>query len=129
MKHFRDRLEKRLAAFGKHQGIGFSPPFRHDGFFFNAKDAGCCANRAAFRLHHSEFLPAAKGAQRFLEQAHDEDFLLAVSYDEPHHPFVCPEPYASMYRDYRFPKRPNVWDTLADKPEHHRAWAGDAVHR
>ena len=30
-------------------------------------------------------------------------------------------------RDYRFPKRPNVWDTLEDKPEHHRAWAGDAV--
>ncbi len=32
-----------------------------------------------------------------------------------------------MYRDYRFPKRPNVWDTLADKPAHHRAWAGAAV--
>lgn len=63
----------------------------------------------------------------FLTRHTDEDFLLVVSYDEPHHPFVCPEPYASMYRDYRFPKKPNVWDRLAGKPEHQIAWAGVAV--
>jgi len=63
----------------------------------------------------------------FLSKSSGEDFFLVVSYDEPHHPFLCPEPYASMYKDYELPKRPNVWDTLEDKPEHHRVWAGDSV--
>ncbi|MHC4253124.1 MAG: sulfatase-like hydrolase/transferase, partial [Planctomycetota bacterium] len=68
-------------------------------------------------------------AVRFLERHADEDFLLVVSYDEPHGPFLCPEPYASMYSDYSFPKSPNVWDDLADKPPHIRAWAGTALER
>jgi uncharacterized sulfatase len=66
-------------------------------------------------------------AIRYLEQHAGDDFLLVISYDEPHDPFVCPRPFSEMYRDYRFPKRPNVWDRLGDKPEHHRAWAGAAV--
>ncbi|MCM0649980.1 sulfatase-like hydrolase/transferase [Clostridium swellfunianum] len=64
----------------------------------------------------------------FLSKNKDEDFLLVVSYDEPHDPYVCPEPYSSMYRDYEFPKNINLWDNLEDKPEHHRAWAGDNLY-
>lgn len=63
----------------------------------------------------------------FLTEFHKDDFLLVVSYDEPHHPFVCPEPYASMYKDYHFPKSRNIWDDLSNKPEHHRVWAGDSL--
>ena len=63
----------------------------------------------------------------FISNFKDEDFLLVVSYDEPHDPFICPEPYSSMYKDYEFPKSINVWDTLEDKPEHHRAWASDSL--
>ena len=63
----------------------------------------------------------------FLEKHGAGDFLLVVSYDEPHHPFLCPAPYSEMYKDYEFPKSPNVWDRLADKPEHHRAWAGASL--
>jgi uncharacterized sulfatase len=64
----------------------------------------------------------------FLERhGAESDFLLVLSYDEPHGPSVCPEPYASMYDGYAFPKSPNVWDTLADKPEHHRVWAGERL--
>lgn len=64
----------------------------------------------------------------YLSQKADDDFFLVVSYDEPHGPFLCPEPYASMYKDYELPKSANVWDTLEDKPAHHKAWAGDNVH-
>lgn len=64
----------------------------------------------------------------FLKNHSDEDFFLVVSYDEPHHPFLCPEPYASMYKDYEFPKSKNVWDTLENKPEHQRIWAGDSLY-
>ena len=63
----------------------------------------------------------------FLAKHQDEDFFLIVSFDEPHGPFLCPKPWCDMYRDYRFPKSPNVWDTLDDKPEHQRAWAGGSL--
>ena len=63
----------------------------------------------------------------FLKNHGDEDFLLVVSYDEPHGPFLCPEPYASMYKDYEFPVSPNVTYRLDGKPEHHKIWAGKAL--
>lgn len=63
----------------------------------------------------------------FLKNYSKEDFFLTVSYDEPHDPYLCPEPYASMYKDYEFPKCENVWDNLENKPEHHKVWAGDSL--
>jgi uncharacterized sulfatase len=63
-------------------------------------------------------------AMDFLARYRDEEFLLVLSYDEPHGPYLCPEPYASMFREYVYPARRNLADTLADKPEHHRVWAG-----
>lgn len=63
-------------------------------------------------------------ALRFLETRDKEDaFFLAVSYDEPHHPFLCPEPYASMYKDYEWPKNPSHYDDLQNKPEYQQMWA------
>lgn len=63
----------------------------------------------------------------FLENHGNEDFYLVVSYDEPHGPFLCPEPYSSMYKDYKFPKSKNIWDTLEHKPEHQKVWAGKSL--
>ena len=60
----------------------------------------------------------------FLEKHGDEDFFLTMSLDEPHDPGLCPEPYASMFEDYEFPKSPNVWDTLEGKPQYQKIWAG-----
>ncbi len=66
-------------------------------------------------------------ALEFLEKSSDEDFLLVVSYDEPHGPYLCPEPYASMYKDYEFPVSENVYDSLEGKPESQRIWAGNSL--
>lgn len=63
----------------------------------------------------------------FLRAHHDEDFFLALSYDEPHGPFLCPEPYAHMYQHYAFPKDPSVDDDLSGKPDYQRVWAGHAL--
>ena len=63
----------------------------------------------------------------FLSRHGDEDFLLVVSYDEPHGPFLCPRPYSDMYEGYELPKSRNVWDGLEDKPDHQRAWAGNRL--
>ncbi len=69
----------------------------------------------------------ADRAELFLTSHAEEDFLMVVSFDEPHDPYVCPEPYASMYTDYRFPRNANLHDPLTDKPEHQKAWAGDSL--
>ena len=69
----------------------------------------------------------ADRAVSFLQKHGDGDFFLAVSFDEPHHPYMCPKPYSKMYACYEFPKSPNVYDTLADKPDYQRAWAGGEV--
>lgn len=63
----------------------------------------------------------------FLRKARADDYFLVVSYDEPHGPSVCPEPYASMYKYYEFPKSRNIWDTLEGKPDYQKAWAGDSL--
>ncbi len=68
-------------------------------------------------------------AMEFLDEYKDRDFFLTVSYDEPHHPYLTPPPFNHMYDDFVFPNSPNVADTLADKPEHHRLWAGDNLKR
>jgi len=65
----------------------------------------------------------ANRARDFLSHTAEEDFLLVVSFDEPHHPFLCPQKFIEPFRDYTWPQGANVRDTLADKPEHHRVWA------
>ena len=63
-------------------------------------------------------------ALKFLESRTDNDaFFLTVSYDEPHHPFLCPEPYVSMYKDYEWPKNPSHYDNLKNKPSYQQMWA------
>ena len=70
----------------------------------------------------------ANRAIDFVSRHKDEDFFLVLSFDEPHGPSLCPEPYASMYSDYTFPRNANVSDTLEGKPSHQKAWAGDRIH-
>jgi len=75
----------------------------------------------------AEFTFAHRCADRaveFIRNHREEDFFLVVSFDEPHGPSLCPQPYASMYHDYELPKSPNVYDTLEGKPSHQQVWAG-----
>ncbi len=65
----------------------------------------------------------ANKAIDFLEKHSREDFFLTVSLDEPHGPSICPEPYASMYNDYEFPKGKGVYDDLKNKPELQKIWS------
>lgn len=94
------------------------------------------ASRRADTMEHMDFPRENTFAHRcsnraldFIDRYGEEDFFLTVSYDEPHGPSICPEPYASMYRDYEFPKSLNVWDTLEGKPAHQQVWAGDWVNK
>ncbi|MDC7250619.1 MAG: sulfatase-like hydrolase/transferase [Sphaerochaetaceae bacterium] len=64
----------------------------------------------------------------FIDKHSDEDLFLCVSYDEPHQPYLCPEPYASMYENYNFPKTPNYYDNLENKPLYQKLWAGETLY-
>ncbi len=63
-------------------------------------------------------------AIKFLEEYGAGDFFLVVSYDEPHGPNLAPQIYGEMFRDFVFPTKKNLTDTLENKPEHQRIWAG-----
>ncbi|MGH8020710.1 MAG: sulfatase-like hydrolase/transferase [Opitutaceae bacterium] len=74
----------------------------------------------------AEFTHAHRTADRAIQfiQAHrEEDFFLVVSIDEPHHPFISPEPFASAFEDFRFPIGPAATDSLAGKPRSQQEWA------
>jgi uncharacterized sulfatase len=66
-------------------------------------------------------------AKDYLQNNKDEDFFLAVSFDEPHGPCICPPPYNTMYEGFAFGDDPVYSDTLHDKPLMQRLWAGEAL--
>ena len=80
----------------------------------------------------AEFTHAHRTADRardFIRRYRDEDFLLVVSIDEPHHPFICPEPFVSAFDDFLLPVL-NADDPLTDKPRGQQEWAAHvAWHR
>lgn len=74
----------------------------------------------------AEFTYAHRVTERalsFIGEHKDEDFFLVVSYDEPHGPSLCPEPYASMYDGRVGERTPAYDDDLSAKPAYQRIWA------
>ncbi|HZJ88432.1 MAG TPA: sulfatase-like hydrolase/transferase [Sphaerochaeta sp.] len=65
----------------------------------------------------------------FLSRHEGKDFFLAVSYDEPHGPCICPPPFNRMYEGFQFADTPAFHDTLEEKPFYQQLWAGDDLHR
>ena len=57
------------------------------------------------------------------EEDHAQPFLLVIAPDEPHHPFTCPPEFVERFQDFRYPLGPGAFDTLENKPAHHREWA------
>ncbi len=53
----------------------------------------------------------------FLEKVGDDPFVLAVSYDEPHSPYVAPPEYWDDFKPDSIQKRPNYNASTENKPE------------
>jgi len=73
----------------------------------------------------SEFTHAHRTVDRaleFIRRHRHQDFFLVVSIDEPHHPAICPEPFVSAFRDFKFPVR-SARDDLTGKPRQQQEWA------
>lgn len=65
-------------------------------------------------------------AIRFLKKAEkqmSQPFLMVLSYDEPHHPFTCPPEYVEKYQDFSYDLGQKAFDSLENKPEHHKMWS------
>lgn len=67
-------------------------------------------------------------ALKYLDAHKDEDFFLCVSYDEPHEPSLCPEPFCHMYDGFKFDHNPNFQDDLSKKPFLQQLWANEKLH-
>jgi uncharacterized sulfatase len=78
----------------------------------------------------AEFTHAHRSADRaidFIRRHHQEDFLLVISIDEPHHPFICPEPFASAFESFELPIGASADDPLIGKPRAQQEWAQAAA--
>lgn len=64
-------------------------------------------------------------AIRFLERSQDATtpFVLVVSFDEPHDPYMCPSEFVEPFMDYRYPLGPAAFDDLRGKPLYQQQWA------
>jgi uncharacterized sulfatase len=74
----------------------------------------------------AEFTHAHRSVDRAIEFIHrhrDEDFFLTISIDEPHHPYICPEPFVSSFADFELPIGPSAFDPLDNKPREQKDWA------
>ncbi len=68
-------------------------------------------------------------ALKFLDNNHDKDFFLTVSYDEPHGPCLCPAPFNTMYKDFKWDDNPGFVDDLSKKPLLQRLWSGKMINQ
>ncbi len=123
---------------GDYFGLGVCPPGWEAAYWYDMRNyldelnEGDKVKSRTYKAMEGEGITAeftfahrcADRAVAFMEAHKNDDFFLVVSFDEPHDPSLCPEPYASMYKDFSLPKRPNVYDTLEGKPEHQKVWAG-----
>lgn len=62
----------------------------------------------------------------FMENHKDEDYLLVVSYDEPHHPFLAPKEYFEPFTDKKLFDKKNMKMDILSLPEHIQIWAEKA---
>lgn len=117
---------------------GWDPDYWYDmrNYLDELSDEERIRSRQPEQMRVSHFKPedtfghrCSDRAVNFLAEHHDEDFFLTVSYDEPHHPFICPPPYSTMYEDYSFPVSENVYDSLANKPDYQRVWARNRINK
>ena len=72
---------------------------------------------------------ATQRALEFVAEHQDDDFLLVVSYKEPHHPWLAPEPFASLFDGEEMVLDENTFVELDETaPELKRLW-GEAYRR
>jgi uncharacterized sulfatase len=83
----------------------------------NSASSGKIPEEMCFANH------CVKKAEEFLEKNKENDFLLVVSFKEPHHPWPAPEPFASMFDNDDITLDENTYIELDETaPDLNRLW-------
>ena len=94
------------------------PKVRNPGHIGKVPESLCFANHNTQR------------ALEFLDTRQEDDVLLVVEYEEPHHPWMAPEPFASMFDNDNLTLDEDAGETMGEnKPELHRVWAENYHHQ
>jgi len=64
-------------------------------------------------------------AMEFIEAHKDEDFLLVLSYDEPHGPFLAPKEFFEPFKGQRVFEKENMHIDINTLPAHIQLWANN----
>jgi len=76
-----------------------------------------------FTTEHTFAHGVTERARKFLANHTGQDFFLAVSYDEPHHPSMAPPPFSDLHAGAILDTGEAKNDTLEGKPELQKRWA------
>lgn len=98
-----------------------------DGERLRSRKSASCYESGGIQSEFTYAHRCTERALKYLDAHAEDDFFLVVSFDEPHGPSLCPEPYASMYQGYTLPDTPAYHDTLDGKPFYQKLWAGSAA--
>jgi len=93
-----------------------------DGDRMRSRKAATCFENGGIDAGYTYGHRCAEKALDYIEKHSEDNFFLTVSFDEPHGPSLCPEPYASMYQDYEWPDSPAYHDPLENKPSYQAYW-------
>lgn len=91
----------------------FSTCFEEDGIEESFTYAHKCTNRAI----------------DFIEKHKDQDYLLVVSYDEPHGPFLSPQKYFEPFKNKVYLSKENQKMDTSNLPEHVKVWGAPYEYR
>lgn len=106
MRMYLEELTEDERRISRKSKTSFNPEFTEDMTY-----AHRCTNRAL----------------DFIDNHEDEDFFFTLSYDEPHGPCLCKEPFNTMYAGYKMPYSENYKDDLSTKTLMQRLWSGKNI--
>lgn len=118
---FHDVGAESIADYRRQLGLPVKPPTPPDALYANyPNDEFIISGTEQLPVEGNQMYYFTEEGIRLLREYQDhQPFYLRVDYNGPHHPYVIPEPWASLYDPDEIPPWPNFYDTFENKPQVH----------
>lgn len=118
---FHDVGARDLAGYRQQLGLPVKPPTPPDALYADyPNDEFIISGTEQLPVEGNQMYYFTEEGMRLLREYQDQQpFYLRVDYNGPHHPYVIPEPWASLYDPDKIPPWPNFYDTFENKPQVH----------
>lgn len=118
---FHDVGAESIADYRRKLGLPVKPPTPPDALYANyPNDEFIISGTEQLPVEGNQMYYFTEEGMRLLREYQDhQPFYLRVDYNGPHHPYVVPEPWASLYDPDEIPPWPNFYDTFENKPQVH----------